>query len=74
MTSSFKETLNKLPHAQIVASRARSLLAYLCDMSRRSLCGSLHSGLLATLVQRFLNVNIAIAAPQHFLLWGRCAR
>jgi spermidine/putrescine transport system permease protein len=48
-----KETLNKLLRARIVASRARSLLAYPFDMSRRSLRGSLHSGLLASLVQRF---------------------
>ncbi len=27
---------------RIAASRVRSLLAYLTDMSRRSLCGSLH--------------------------------
>ena len=52
-----KETLNKLLRARIAASRARSLLAYPFDMSRRSLRGSLHSGLLATLVQRFPNAS-----------------
>ena len=36
--------LKKLLRDPIAASRARSLLAYLFDMSRRSLCGSLHSG------------------------------
>ena len=34
--------------AGYAASRARSLLAYPFDMSRRSLCGSLQLGLLAT--------------------------
>ena len=36
--------LKKLLRDPIAASRARSLLAYLFDMSRRSLRGSLHSG------------------------------
>ena len=49
-----KEALNNLLRAPIAASRARSLLAYLHDVSRRSLRGSLHSGLLATVLQTFL--------------------
>jgi hypothetical protein len=32
--------------------RARSILAHPFDMSRQSLCGSLHSGLLATIPKR----------------------
>jgi hypothetical protein len=36
--------LKKLLRDPIAVSRARSLLAYLFDMSRRSLRGSLHSG------------------------------
>jgi hypothetical protein len=36
--------------AGYAASRARSLLAYPFDMSRRSLRGSLHLGLLATVL------------------------
>jgi hypothetical protein len=35
--------------------RFRSSLAYRLDMSRSSLCGSSHSGVLATLDPRFLN-------------------
>ena len=38
-----------LLRSPIAASRARSLLAYLLDMSRRSLRGSLPSGLLVTI-------------------------
>jgi hypothetical protein len=38
-------------------SRARLLLAYQYGMSRRSLRGSLHFDLLATLLMRFLVVN-----------------
>lgn len=41
---------NNLLRSQSAASRARSLLAYPFDMSRRSLCGSLHIGLLATVL------------------------
>jgi len=48
-----REALNNLLRAPIAASRARSLLAYLHDMSRRSLRGSFHSGLLATVLQTF---------------------
>ena len=38
--------------AGYAASRARSLLVYLYDMPRRSLSGSLHLGLLATVLWR----------------------
>ena len=41
---------NNLLRNQPAASRARSLLAYLFDMSRRLLRGSLHLGLLATVI------------------------
>jgi hypothetical protein len=41
---------NNLLRSQSAASRARSLLAYPLDMSRRSLRGSLHLGLLATVL------------------------
>ncbi len=39
---------NSLLRSQFAASRARSRLAYLFDMSRCSLRGSLHLALLAT--------------------------
>ena len=48
-----KETLQNLLRSSIAASRARSLLAYPLDMSRRSLRGSLLSKLLATVLQSF---------------------
>jgi len=38
-------------------SRARASLAYLPDMSRDSLRGFAHLGLLATLLQSFLNTG-----------------
>ena len=41
---------NNLLRSQPAASRARSLLVYLNDMPRRSLRGSLHLGLLATVL------------------------
>jgi len=49
-----KNTPINLLRSPIAASRARSLLAYLSDMSRRSLRGSLHSGLLATIYRGVL--------------------
>jgi GNAT superfamily N-acetyltransferase len=55
-----KETLIKLLRSPIALSRARSSLAYLVDMSRSSLRGSSHSGLLATLDQRFLKLRPAL--------------
>jgi len=42
--------INNLLRSQSAASRARSLLAYLFDMSRCLLRGSLHLGLLATVL------------------------
>ncbi|GEM_PF-4610532 len=41
--STIKKSSHKLFRGQIAASRAHSLLAYLIDMSRHSLRGSLHS-------------------------------
>ena len=41
---------NNLLRSRPAASRARSRLAYLLDMSRCSLRGSLHAGLLATVL------------------------
>jgi len=51
----FKEALQKLLRNPSALSRARALLAYLPDMSRDSLRGFAHLGLLATLLQSFLN-------------------
>jgi hypothetical protein len=48
-----EETLINLLRSPIALSRARSSLAYRLDMSRFSLRGSSHSGLLATIDQRF---------------------
>ncbi|CAN5906856.1 hypothetical protein BH20PSE1_BH20PSE1_20800 [soil metagenome] len=50
-----KEALEKLLRSPSALSRARSSLAYLPDMSRDSLRGFAHLGLLATLLQSFLN-------------------
>ena len=51
----------------IAASRARSLLAYLLDMSRRSLRGSLPSGLLVTISR---NAQMLCCHPiADFELW-----
>ena len=41
---------NNLLRSQYTASRARSLLTYPLDMFRRSLRGSLHPGMLATVL------------------------
>jgi plastocyanin len=49
-----KETQITLLRSPMALSRARSSLANILDMSRSSLRGSSHSGLLATLDQRFL--------------------
>ena len=66
-----KEPLKNLLRAPIAASRARSLLAYLYDMFRRSLRGSLRLGLLATVLQRFLRawprMTRLIANEREFL-------
>ncbi|MDQ3563107.1 MAG: hypothetical protein M3436_02845 [Pseudomonadota bacterium] len=48
-----KEALEKLLRSPSALSRARSSLAYLPDMSRDSLRGFAHLGLLATLLQSF---------------------
>lgn len=45
--------LNNLLCVQSAALRAHSLLAYLSDMSRRSLCGALHIDPLATVIRGF---------------------
>ena len=58
-----------LLRSPIAASRARSLLAYLLDMSRRSLRGSLPSGLLVTISRRAL---ILLALGAVFLI-SSCA-
>lgn len=50
----FEKIPPKLLRTRIAVSRARSLLAYRYGMSRRSLRGSLHFELLATLEQDFL--------------------
>ena len=55
-----KETLIKLLRSPIALSRARSSLAYLLDMSRSSLRGFAHSGLLTTLNQRFLRSGLGL--------------
>ena len=47
------EALQKLLRSPSALSRARSSLAYLPDMSRDSLRGFEHLGLLATLLQSF---------------------
>ena len=57
-----REALNKLLRRPLAASRAHSLLAYLADMSRRSLRGSLRPGMLATLIQSFLRPLTADSA------------
>lgn len=44
---------NNLLRSQAAALRAHSLLAYQHGMSRRSLRGTLHLGLLATVLARF---------------------
>jgi zinc protease len=73
----FAKTLEKLLRSQSALSRARSLLAYLYDMPRRSLRGFAHIDLLATLLKRlsqvliaslFFSVTIAHATPniQHW--------
>lgn len=49
----YAKTLEKLLRSQSALSRARSLLVYPYDMSRRSLRGSAHIDLLATLLKRF---------------------
>ncbi len=51
--SKAKEALQKLLRSPSALSRARSSLAYLPDMSRDSLRGFAHLGLLATLLQSF---------------------
>ena len=48
-----KEALQKLLRGPSALSRARASLAYLADMSRDSLRGFAHLGLLATLLQSF---------------------
>jgi hypothetical protein len=48
-----KEALEKLLRSPSALSRGRSSLAYLPDMSRDSLRGFAHLGLLATLLQSF---------------------
>ena len=45
-------------------SRARSSLAYLPDMSRDSLRGFAHLGLLATLLQSFPKLRVSVRAPE----------
>ena len=45
---------NNLLRSQSAALRAHSLIAYQSGMSRRSLRGALHIGLLATVLVRFL--------------------
>ncbi len=52
---SFREALQELLRSPSALSRARSSLAYLPDMSRDSLRGFAHLGLLATLLQSFLS-------------------
>ena len=47
----------KLLRSPSALSRARSSLAYLPDMSRDSLRGFAHLGLLATLLQSFLSTH-----------------
>jgi len=48
------QAVEKLLRHPFAASRARSLLAYLSDVSRRSLCGSLQSDVLATFFNSLL--------------------
>ena len=50
-----KKALQKLLRSPSALSRARASLAYLPDMSRDALRGFAHLGLLATLLQSFLN-------------------
>ncbi|CAN5713724.1 hypothetical protein BH18PSE1_BH18PSE1_00670 [soil metagenome] len=50
------EALQKLLRSPSALSRARESLAYLPDMSSDSLRGFAHLGLLATLLQSFLNL------------------
>ena len=72
--------LKKLLRDPIAVSRARSLLAYLFDMSRRSLCGSLHSGRSLRFFQQ--TVRSAVAAACFAMLmtqayaddWGPLSR
>ena len=54
MCLSVREALQKLLRSPSALSRARASLAYLPDMSRDSLRGFAHLGLLATLLQSFL--------------------
>ena len=49
-----KEALQELLRSPSALARARASLAYLSDMSRDSLRGFVHLGLLATLFQSFL--------------------
>ena len=53
---STREALQKLLRSPSALSRTRSSLAYLPDMSRDSLRGFAHLGLLATLLQSFLRI------------------
>ena len=55
-----REALQKLLRRPSALSRARSSLAYLPDMSRNSLRGFAHLGLLATLLQSFLSIARSI--------------
>ena len=50
-----REALQELLHSPSALARARASLAYLPDMSRDSLRGFAHLGLLATLLQTFLS-------------------
>ena len=52
-----REALQKLLRSPSALSRARLSLAYLPDMSRDSLHGFAHLGLLATLLQSFLRIR-----------------
>ncbi len=53
MPLTLKEALQELLRSPSALSRARASLAYLPDMSRDSLRGFAHLGLLATLLQSF---------------------
>jgi len=60
-----KEALQKLLRSPSALARARASLAYLPDMSRDSLRGFAHLGLLATLLQSFLKQALRLFAPER---------
>ena len=69
-----KEALQKLLRSPSALSRARSSLAYLPDMSRDSLRGFAHLGLLATIFQSFPNCVSTAARKDSRCLRVICVR